>query len=344
MRNIIGIFWALVLIVHGFAQTRQVTSLKKFFLDVPVIDDFDKAQALAKAYKKPLALVFTGSDWCENSKKILDIFHDEKFQELMKKNIIFVHIDFPEINHLGGAAIENNFSLKKYYNVTAFPMLVLLSDELDVISKMGFFTENAGILAQNLLRQVRDFSKLKDFLDFSKEKQSIGLIQEGYIRAKQLGFDALLSRYIELGLQKEEGVFFHLEKYAYQLSRGLCDMSLKQAIIKKDEKGHHKAFLKLALCDFQELSKKYPDNSDKAIAPLLEYAEKYGLEKETSLWKVHMLIAKHLKSKGETEKALVHAKLSLKDAPKAHQMEIKKLMKSYSNELIAEETFKSSLQ
>ncbi len=324
-------------ISFGYAASNDLNSCKTQDIKLPITCDIEKAKGLAKAYKKPLVLVFTGSDWCDNSQKMLKIFQDNEFALEIKNSMIFVQVDFPELNTASKESIERNFSLKKVYGVEEFPEIVLLSEDQELITQIGFCHEGAKQLASRLQKHINHYDGLKDFLENFKSKSSTQLLKKYYLEAKSLGSEELVSKYIDKGMQTEKGIFFHMEKYSSKLAKGESDESLKKTIIKRDKKGDFKALLKLALCDFQELSKKFPDSPNEAIKPLLEYAETHGLEGEASLWKVHNLIAQHLRAKGDFEKALFHAKLSLKDAPENHQKEIKKLIKCFSHEIIASE-------
>lgn len=326
-------FFLPLMLFLGFGYCSDDVISQSDIVNLPLTQDFNKASKLAKVYKLPMVLVFTGSDWCDNSKKLLNTLQTKEFFHLMKNNMIFVQADFPEINKAKRGVLETNFELKQRYGIEEFPTILLMTEDQEKISQIGYSNENSLELAAHMKELMSKYKELDTFLETCQESTSAEVLESKYEEVKKLGSEALVVRFIDKGMSLEKGIFFHLEKYTLQLVKGFEDESLKQIILNRDKKGHYEAFLKLALCDFQELSKKHPNDPDKAIQPLLKCVEKQGINGNASLWKVHNLIAKHLKTKKAFTEALFHARLSQKEAPESYQKEIRKLIKECSKEI-----------
>jgi thiol-disulfide isomerase/thioredoxin len=91
-------------------------------------DNFNAAVGKAKAEKKPILALFTGSDWCppcQNLEK--NILLQPAFQEFAKKHLVTLFLDFPRDAKLDDAVKKQNDSLAKKFSVEAYPTILVLS-------------------------------------------------------------------------------------------------------------------------------------------------------------------------------------------------------------------------
>ena len=298
-----------------------------------ITEDVNKAKEIAKAFKMPIALVFVGSDWCSFSKKLLtEVLCKEDFAKGLKKKVLFVKVDFPELHqHLDKDLLEQHFNLKKKFHVEEFPTLVLVDDNLNEISRFGYEAQTAADYGTKLLSCVSTYERVKQDVD-EMQKPFFGTLKKLYVEASNLGSESLKDAIVEKGLIVDREAFFHLEKYAKtpESSRN----SLKKKILSNYKENQDYIKLRLALLDFQERNNQEMDGQI-AIEPLIKYAESVGFKEKDQSFRVHMLIANHLAKEGDTKEALKHAKLSLIDAPEKHKSEIQKSINLYTAELIA---------
>jgi thioredoxin-related protein len=312
-----------------FGRESNTPNGKKIFF--PITNDFSKAKEMGKAYFKPIALVFTGSDWCLYSQRLLeDTFFTSEFFEEVKKYFIFVHVDFPECNpQPSKKLIEQHYALKETFNIKDFPVVVLLDEELQEITRMGFSAEPASQYGKHLLALFKKYKEIKHFVE-TKGSLNFTDVKEKYIEARELGSAFLIDKVLQLGLKQDRDCFFHLEKYS--MSSGEDKQALRKKILSLDKDHKADVALRLAILDYQELKSLH---SQEVLNPLLEYVNKEVTPTQEH-WRVHMLIAEQFYEQKQQEEALEHARLSLKQAPENHKADIKKFVKALSEEAIAQ--------
>lgn len=94
------------------------------------LTDLPKAQEQAKADKKIILMDFTGSDWCgwciKFKKEVLDT---QEFKDYAAKNVVLVELDFPNKKEQSDDLKKANADLKKKYEITGFPTLIVLDQD-----------------------------------------------------------------------------------------------------------------------------------------------------------------------------------------------------------------------
>ena len=91
-------------------------------------DNFTAAVGKAKAEKKPILALFTGSDWCppcQNLEK--NILLQPAFKEFAKKHLVTLFLDFPRDAKLDDGVKKQNDDLAKKFSVEAYPTILVLS-------------------------------------------------------------------------------------------------------------------------------------------------------------------------------------------------------------------------
>ncbi len=104
--------------------------------------DFDTALETAAQQDKQVVLVFSGSDWCAPCIKLeRDIWEDPGFQKEASEDFVFYRADFPrkKENQLDEKLAAVNAQLAERYNQRgAFPLVVVLSPEGEVLGQTGY--------------------------------------------------------------------------------------------------------------------------------------------------------------------------------------------------------------
>lgn len=104
--------------------------------------DFSKAKEIAKNEKKPIVLVFQGSDWCGPCIKLdREVWSTAEFKEYSKKHFVMLKADFPKRskNSLSKEQQEKNNALAEKYNKRGyFPFVVVLNANGDVKGSTGY--------------------------------------------------------------------------------------------------------------------------------------------------------------------------------------------------------------
>ena len=104
--------------------------------------DFAKAKQIATTEKKPIILVFQGSDWCAPCIKLnREIWSTDTFKKYADKNYVMLQADFPrkKINSLSEAQTKANAVLAEKYNKQGyFPFVVVLNSEGKVLGESSY--------------------------------------------------------------------------------------------------------------------------------------------------------------------------------------------------------------
>ena len=104
--------------------------------------NFEAAQQEALQSKKPIILVFAGTDWCSPCIKLdKQIFQTDTFKTYATENAILVRADFPrkKENALSETLQEQNRKLADKYNPNGFfPFVLMLNAEGVVLGELGY--------------------------------------------------------------------------------------------------------------------------------------------------------------------------------------------------------------
>jgi thioredoxin-related protein len=116
--------------------------------------DFEIAKSKSKKSKKPILMLFTGSDWCAPCKMLKsDFFDSEEFQK-QSDNFIMLMVDFPRNKELISEEQEkSNKLLSAKYGVRSFPTLLAINYRGAIIDKIKSYSS------------IRDTRYHFDFLD-----------------------------------------------------------------------------------------------------------------------------------------------------------------------------------
>ena len=104
-------------------------------------DNFTAAVGKAKAEKKPILALFTGSDWCPPCQQLeKNILLQPAFKDFAKKHLATVFLDFPREAKLDDGVKKQNDSLAKKFSVEAHPTILILSadGEKELWKEVGY--------------------------------------------------------------------------------------------------------------------------------------------------------------------------------------------------------------
>ncbi|HEB62690.1 MAG TPA: thioredoxin family protein [Bacteroidetes bacterium] len=120
--------------------------------------DYDEALELAKIEKKPVLILFTGSDWCPPCKRLHSaIFHSAEFENWAKDHLILVLADFPRRreNQLPKEQKIKNNNLAKKFGLRGFPTVFLVNNYGKILDKkVGYGGESPKEYIQNIIQKT----------------------------------------------------------------------------------------------------------------------------------------------------------------------------------------------
>lgn len=111
----------------------------------PWLTDYETAIQQALFEKKPILLIFTGSDWCIWCQKLdVELFHTTEFLEEIDQVAVPVRVDFPQRRRLQPAQTKSNRILKDRWKVDTFPTVILIDPQSDkLLWRHGYLNTKA---------------------------------------------------------------------------------------------------------------------------------------------------------------------------------------------------------
>lgn len=273
------------------------------FASSQVTKDYSKGRALAEGHDLPLALVFTGSDWSEHSKTLIE----EIFKKLPSE-LIFVQVDFPEINTQSEAILTQNRVLKEKYSVENFPTIVLLNSKEEEISRMGYPIKGVWDFGRYLKEVGRRYYLLEKRFEEAKQSKKVGELKYCHEEARSMGAKSLARIILNEGGDVVPELM--LEKYI--ALRGTKEGSALRAALNTIKS--REVASRLALLDFQEKSN---------VKHLEQFIDEFGEKSVDHCWKMHLVISEFMEEK---EEALEHAQVSHRYAPVEEKPNIERLI------------------
>ena len=123
--------------------------------------NFQAAQAQAKAQKKILLVAFVGSDWCPWCKKLkAEVFDKQPFTSAARKRFVLVEVDFPHKKKLSDELKEQNGKLAKKYKINAYPSVLLLKPDGELIAHTGYSPGGAEDYVKQLAGLMKTYESL----------------------------------------------------------------------------------------------------------------------------------------------------------------------------------------
>ena len=125
------------------------------------LTDFSKAKEIATDEKKPIVLVFQGSDWCAPCIKLdREIWSTETFKTYAKDHYVMLQADFPRRrkNALPESQATANAALAEKYNQTGvFPFVVVLDNTGQVLGETSY----KKTTPESYIEEINSFIKTK---------------------------------------------------------------------------------------------------------------------------------------------------------------------------------------
>ncbi len=286
--------------------------------------DLNKALFQAQEEHKVLVVAFLGNAWCPWAEKLKgDVLNSPQFFNRLKgiAHCAVVSLDEEDSEH--------NKQMRNIFHIEQSPTIVLFDYSQEEIARLGFLPLSGQDYAGRVIELVENFEEVIAFLKNPKAVSSEEKMARIYLNAKKLSSQSYCDQILQIGLKKEKGSFFILEKYAALLEKFKFNSEVVQKtrkeLINKDPDNERGTQLKMAILEFQKLGFKVKGRKSiyRAVFPLVDYVHKFGKNDPENLWKIEMMIAQFFFTKNEREQALAHAQASLQAAPEKVKGEVK---------------------
>ena len=121
-----------------------------------IINDYKEAQRISERTKKPIMIIFSGSDWCGWCVKLdNEVFSKKEFQNWAKDHLVVYLADFPHRKKIPAAQKVQNDELARKYRVRGFPTVLIVNAKGDVIAQTGYREGGPVKYVQHLKQYVR---------------------------------------------------------------------------------------------------------------------------------------------------------------------------------------------
>lgn len=310
--------------------------------------NYEEALKQARSASQPLLMFFTGSDWCGWCNKIDEEAFDTKdFAEAAGNKFVFLKLDFPLYSAQDPQLKAQNKQLQQKFDVRSFPTVILYDAmQNQQIGTTGYRAGGGKQYAAYLNKMFTDYSAYKQKVGaIDKVKPSGAELKQLYDKAKELSLNDDVNNIIKSGMDSDHSLFFLIERYRLLASEGQIRskeaISLKHQLLAADVNNEQQIPYHLALIEFES----FCENMDKdnnspelAIAPLINYIEKYGAKDKENVWRLQMIISQVYLDKNQMVDALKYAQKSYDSAPASVQSEIAIAIQNIKS-LVAKNTF-----
>lgn len=324
----------LLLFVFAFTCSFQLKGAESG--SIHWLTNFEEAVNQSRNTSKPILILFTGTDWCTWCTKLeKEALHTSDFAQAAGNSFIFLKLDFPLYSPQNANLTAQNKQLQKRFEVRSFPTVIIFDGQQNQqIGVTGYRPGGGREYANYLQKMVNDYSQYKQKvggLDSTKFKG--GELKQLYKKAKELELADDASKIVKAGMDSDQFLYFLQEQYHSLVSNGQKSeaVALRQQLLAADPENEHKIHYQVAVIDFEAFSEGLDKESYSpilAVAPLVEYIDKFGKQDKENLWRLQMIISQVYLDKNQMAEALEFAQASHDSAPSSAQSEISKAIEN----------------
>ncbi|MEM1282123.1 MAG: thioredoxin family protein [Chlamydiota bacterium] len=293
------------------------------------ITNFEVASSQAKEQNKPIALFFTGSDWCTWCNKLSkEALETPEFADTAADKFIFVKLDYPMKTKQPDEMIHQNRELQQHFDIKSFPTILILTPDQKEIGVTGYREGGGKEYAEHLLNIANDYvsysRKLKQIKNLSGTE-----LKNLYHKAQEFHLNDDEVRIVLAGMKSERQHFFLVERYRQLANEGrfheVESQVIREEILSTDPTNRYLSHYQVACIDFDayademNLGRATPD---KAVSPLVQYIERFGDQDLQNLWRINMIISQVYRDVNDREKALKYAECAFDCAPNETKKDI----------------------
>ena len=199
-------------------------------------DNLDEALKSAKANKRYVVAVFSGSDWCGWCKKLeKEILSTETFRKGAVGRYELVYIDNPRNQDLlSEHGKENNRKLTSKYDIHGFPTVLILDADGKKVAEMGYDAGGPEKYLEKIEEEVKYGPDIKKYINPIEEKlkgpseamqkemqeamkgiakKYVAIYEQGFKDARAMKVPAHMEKRKEEVISKQERQFKRLKSF-----------------------------------------------------------------------------------------------------------------------------------
>lgn len=308
------------------------------------LTDYDEAVEVSKKTSKPMLLFFTGSDWCTWCMKLdSEVLSTPDFVNATAGKFVFVKLDFPMNRTVSQQNSAQKNQLQKKFGIRGFPTIVLLdSAHQRQIGTSGYRPGGGKQYADFLFKLIDDHNAYQQKMqEIDKKQSSAAELKQLYEKAKDCASKEDAEKLLQLGMESDQKIFFQIESYRALALQGKINtpeaVGLKRQLLASDPENRNHIHYEVAIMDFEDNCTdicKMNMQAEQAVAPLVEYIDKFGKNDLDNVWRLEMIISQVFFEKNKLSEALKYAQSSYNAAPASVQPEIANAMKNIQSQLL----------
>lgn len=284
--------------------------------------NFEEAGKQAKEQAKPMALFFTGSDWCTWCSKLYnEALNTPEFASAAADKFIFVKLDYPMKTKQPDEMIQQNRELQQRFDIKSFPTVLVLTPDQKEIGLTGYREGGGQQYAEHLLNIANEYVSYSEQL--KKLKQLSGtVLKKLYHQAQVFHLDDDEVRIVLAGMKSDRQHFFFIERYRQLANDGRVreveSQVLREEILAGDPTNRYLSHYQVACIDFDAYADEMnlgQGTADQAVKPLVDYIDRFGDADPQNLWRINMIISQVYRDIDEQDKALQYAECAFDCAP-----------------------------
>jgi thioredoxin-related protein len=286
------------------------------------VTNFEAAANQAKEQAKPMALFFTGSDWCTWCQKIADeALNTPEFAAAASDKFIFVKLDYPMKTKQTEEMIKQNKDLQQRFDVKSFPTILILTPDQREIGVTGYRPGGGKEYAEHLMKIANEYVSYSEMLNKIKNLNGTEL-KNLYRKAQEFHLDDDEVRIVIAGVNSDRHHYFLIERYRQLANVGrvhdIESQIIREEILETDPTNRYFSHYQVACIDFDAYADEMnlgQATPDKAVSPLIAYIKNFGDQDSQNLWRINMIISQVYSDTKEHGKALEYAECAFDCAP-----------------------------
>lgn len=305
--------------------------------------NYENAIRQGKTSSKPVVLFFTGSDWCSWCNKLEEEALDtSEFASAAGDRFVFVKLDFPLYTTQDPQLKAQNKQLQQKFDVRSYPTLIIFDPQTNQqIGNTGYRPGGGKQYADHLLKMVNDFSSYKQKMSALDQGKYTGRdLKELFEKAKQLDLSSDANKIVKAGMDSDESLFFSIERYRFLADEGQIHSkeaaTLRTQILARDPSNEKLTHYLVALIEFEAFTVEMEKENyapEIAIAPLVNYMDKFGATDKDNLWRLQMIVSQVYLEKNQMPRALKYAQASYEAAPANVRPEIGRAVQNIRSQI-----------
>lgn len=312
----------LLLFVSMFVVNTGPSSLSAGEIDWKT--NFEEATTVSKEQSKPMALFFTGSDWCTWCHRLEDeALNTPEFAEVAADKFVFVKLDYPMKAKQSEEMIKQNKDLQQKYDIKSFPTILILTPDQREIGMTGYRPGGGAQYGKHLL------SITKEYIAYDTLMQELGKntltgteLKSLYHQAQGFNLNDDEVKIVLEGMKSDRPQYFMIERYRQLANEGCVRekeaTEIRANILESDPTNRYLSHYQVACIDFDAFADEMnmgKATTDDAVSPLIDYMNKFGDKDSQNLWRINMIISQVYQDKNDHQKALKYAESAYHSAP-----------------------------